>query len=136
LVGKPEGKRLLGRPRCRWVDSIKMELRGLGWGGVDWNYLAQDRDQWRALVNMVMNLRVPWHFGNFLSSCIIGGFSRRAQPHEVIQYACIIVYNETNVTHVPFQWRRQHYHIMWNKIFYNIFSQPIGRILYLALNCM
>jgi hypothetical protein len=59
LVGKPEGKRPLGRPRRRWVNNIKMDLREIGWGGVDWNDLAQDRDQWRALVNMVMNLRVP-----------------------------------------------------------------------------
>jgi hypothetical protein len=59
LVGKPEGKRTLGRPRCRWVDNIKMELRGIGWDGIDWIELAQDRDQWRALVNTVMNLRVP-----------------------------------------------------------------------------
>jgi hypothetical protein len=59
LVGKPEGKRPLGRPRHRWVDNIKMDLRETGWDGMDWIELAQDRDQWRALVNMVMNLRVP-----------------------------------------------------------------------------
>jgi transcription termination factor 2 len=59
LVGKPEGKRPLGRPRCRWVDNIKMDLREIGWDGVDWSQLAQDRDKWRALVNTVMNLRVP-----------------------------------------------------------------------------
>jgi hypothetical protein len=59
MVGKPEGKRPLRRPRRRWVDNIKMDLRGIGWGGVDWIDLAQDRDQWRALVNTVMNLRVP-----------------------------------------------------------------------------
>jgi hypothetical protein len=59
LVGKPEGKRPLGRPRRRWVDNIKMNLREIGWHGVDWIELAQDRDQWRALVNTVMNLRVP-----------------------------------------------------------------------------
>jgi hypothetical protein len=57
LVGKPEGKRPLGRPRRRWVDNIKM--REIGWDGVDWIELAQDRDQWRALVNTVMNLRSP-----------------------------------------------------------------------------
>jgi hypothetical protein len=59
LVGKPEGKRPLGRPRRRWVDNRKMDLREIGWDGVDWIELAQDRDQWRALVNTVMNLRVP-----------------------------------------------------------------------------
>jgi hypothetical protein len=59
LVGKPEGKRPLGRPRRRWVDNIRMDLLEIGWGGVDWIGLAQDRDTWRALVNAVMNLRVP-----------------------------------------------------------------------------
>jgi hypothetical protein len=59
LVGKPGGKRPLGRPRRRWVDNIKMDLREIGWDGLDWIDLAQDRDQWRALVNAVMNLRVP-----------------------------------------------------------------------------
>ena len=58
LVGKPEGKRSLGRPRRRWEDNIKMDLREVGRGG-DWKELAQDRDRWRALVNTVMNLRVP-----------------------------------------------------------------------------
>jgi hypothetical protein len=59
LVGKPEGKRPLGRPRRRWVDNIKMDLSEVGWDGRDWIYLAQDRDRWRAHVNAVMNLRVP-----------------------------------------------------------------------------
>jgi hypothetical protein len=59
LVGKPEGKRPLGRPRRRWVDNIKMDLREIGWDGTDWIDVAQHRDQWRALVNIVMNLRVP-----------------------------------------------------------------------------
>jgi hypothetical protein len=58
-VEKPEGKRPLGRPRRWWVDNIKIDLRAIGWFGVDWIDLAQDRDQWRALVDMVMNLRVP-----------------------------------------------------------------------------
>jgi hypothetical protein len=58
LVGKPEGKRPLGRPRCRWEDNIRMDLTEIGWGSMDWIDLAQDRDQWRALVNTVMNLRV------------------------------------------------------------------------------
>jgi hypothetical protein len=59
LVGKLEGKRPLGRPRCRWEDNNKMDLREIGWGGMDWIDLAQDRDQWRDLVNTVMNLRAP-----------------------------------------------------------------------------
>jgi hypothetical protein len=59
LVGKPEGKRPLGRPRRRWVDNIKMDLLEIGWGGVDRIGLAQDRDKWRALVNAVMNSLVP-----------------------------------------------------------------------------
>jgi hypothetical protein len=59
LVGKPEGKRSLGRRRFRCVDKIKMDLREIGWDGVDWIDLAPDKDQWRALVNTVMNLRVP-----------------------------------------------------------------------------
>jgi hypothetical protein len=58
-VGKPDGKRPLGRPRCRWVDNIKMDLREIGWNGTDWINLAKDRDQWKALVNVIMNLKVP-----------------------------------------------------------------------------
>jgi hypothetical protein len=59
LVGKPEGKRPLGRSRLRWLDNIKMDLRGIGWGIMDLIDMAQDRDQWMALVNMIMNLWVP-----------------------------------------------------------------------------
>jgi hypothetical protein len=59
FVRNPEGKRPLGRPRRRWVNNIKMYLREIGWDGMDWIDLAQDRDQWRALVNAVMNPRVP-----------------------------------------------------------------------------
>jgi hypothetical protein len=59
LIGKPEGKRPLVRPRRRWEDNIKMDLREIGWGGVDWIDLALDRGQWRILMNTVMNLRVP-----------------------------------------------------------------------------
>jgi transposase len=58
-MGNPEGKRPLGRPRRRWVDNIKMDLREIGWDSMDWIDLARDGDQWRALVNVVMNLRVP-----------------------------------------------------------------------------
>jgi hypothetical protein len=59
LVGKPEGKRPPGRPRRRWVNNNKINLREIGWDGMDWIDLTQDRDQWRALVNTVMNLLVP-----------------------------------------------------------------------------
>jgi hypothetical protein len=59
LVGKPERKRPLGRPRRGWEDNIKMDVREIGWGGMDWTDLAQDREQWRALVSTVMNLRFP-----------------------------------------------------------------------------
>jgi hypothetical protein len=58
LVAKPEGKRPFGRPRYIWEDEIRMDLRETGWGSVEWIQLAQDRDQWQALVNTVMNLRV------------------------------------------------------------------------------
>jgi hypothetical protein len=59
LVGKPEGKRALGRRSRSWVENIKIDLREIGWEGMDWIHLAQDRDQWRALVNTEMNVRVP-----------------------------------------------------------------------------
>jgi len=59
LVGKPEEKRPLGRPRRRWEDNIKLDLQEVGCGGMDWIQLAQDWDRWRALVHAVMNLRVP-----------------------------------------------------------------------------
>ena len=67
-VGKPEEKRPLGRPRRRGEDNIKMNLPEVGYGGIDWIGLAQDMDSWRALVNAVMNLRVPENLGNFLTS--------------------------------------------------------------------
>jgi hypothetical protein len=59
LVGKPEGRRPLGRPRRRWEDNILMDLREIWFGDVDWIHLAQDRGSWRVLVNTVLNLRVP-----------------------------------------------------------------------------
>jgi len=67
LVGKPEGKRLLGRTKRRWEDNINIDLLEVGCGGMDWIELAQDRDRWRALVTAVMNLRVPLNAGNFLT---------------------------------------------------------------------
>jgi hypothetical protein len=79
LVGKPEGNGPLGRPKYRWMDNIKMYLSEVGWGGIYWIDVAQSRDQCRALMNTVMNLRVSYYIGKFLSSCTNGGFSRRAQ---------------------------------------------------------
>jgi hypothetical protein len=67
LVGRPERRRPLGRPGCRWEDNIKMDLEEVGWG-MDWIELAQDRDRWRTLVNAVMNFQVPKNAGNFLTS--------------------------------------------------------------------
>jgi hypothetical protein len=64
------------------VDSIKIDLRERGWDGMDWIDLAQDRNQWRALVNTVMNLQVPSNAVKFLSGCTIGSFSRRARLHK------------------------------------------------------
>jgi hypothetical protein len=69
LVGKPEGKRQLWRPRRRWEDNIKMDVLEVGGGRGDWRELAQDRDGWRALVSTVKNLRVPYNAGTFLVSC-------------------------------------------------------------------
>ena len=68
LVGKPEGKRPLGRSRRRWEENINMDLQEVGCGGTDWLKLAYDRYRWRALVNTVMNLRVAKNSGNFLTS--------------------------------------------------------------------
>jgi hypothetical protein len=59
LLGKPEGRRPFGRPRLRWESNIMMDLEEVGYGGMDWIELAQDRDRWRALVNGVMNFRIP-----------------------------------------------------------------------------
>jgi hypothetical protein len=69
LVGKPEGKRPLERPRRRWEDNIKMNLQEVGCGGMDWIELALDTDSWRVLVNAVMNFRVPENVGNLMTSC-------------------------------------------------------------------
>jgi hypothetical protein len=83
LVGKPEGKRPLGRPRHRWVDNIEMDLGEVGWCNVDWIGLAQDRNRWRALVNSVLNLRVPWNAGKLSSGLTSSGLSVSAQLHIV-----------------------------------------------------
>ena len=83
LVGKPEGRRPLVRPRRRWEDNIRMDLREVGCGCVDWMELAQDRDRWRALVSAMMNLRVPYNAGNFLTSFRPVNLSRRTLLHGV-----------------------------------------------------
>ena len=82
LVGKPEGRRPLGSPRNRWVDN-RMALQEVGCGYMDWIGLAQDRDRWRTVVSAVMNLRVPWNAGNFLTSFKPVSFSRRTLHHGV-----------------------------------------------------
>ena len=91
LMGKTKGKRPLGRPRRRWVDNIRMDLQEVGCEYVDWTGLAQDRDRCRTLVSAVMNLRVPWNEGNFLTNCKPVSFSRRTLLHgaskQVRQYS-------------------------------------------------
>jgi hypothetical protein len=86
-VGKPEGTRLLGRHRRRWEDNIKMDLQEVGWGGwsMDWIDLVEDRDRWRALLNAVINLRVPQNAGNVLTSSEPVSYSRRTLLHGVIK---------------------------------------------------
>ena len=86
LLGKPEGRRPLGRPRRRWVDNNRMDLQEMGCGYMDWIGLAQDRDRWRTLVSAVMNLRVPCNAGNFLTSCKPVSFSRRTLHRGVSKY--------------------------------------------------
>jgi hypothetical protein len=83
LVGKPEGKRPLGRPRRRRIDNIKMDLLKIGVSVVDWIGLAQDRYKWRALVNSVMNLRVPQNAGNLPTGCTAGRLSSGTQLHRI-----------------------------------------------------
>jgi hypothetical protein len=83
LVGKPEGKRPLGRQRHRWVDNISMDLGEVGWGHVDWIGLAQNRNRRRALVNSVLNLRDPWNAGKLSSGLTSSGLSSSAQLHIV-----------------------------------------------------
>ena len=83
LVGKPEGRRPLRRPRRRWVDNIRVDLQKVRCGYMDWIGLAQDRDRWRTRVSAVMNLRVPRNAGNFLISCKPARFSRRNLHHGV-----------------------------------------------------
>jgi len=83
LVGKPEGRRPMGRPRRRWVDNTRTDLQEVGCGYMDWIGLGQDRDRWRTFVSAVMNLRVPLNAGKFLTSCKPVSFSRRTLHHGV-----------------------------------------------------
>ena len=83
LVGKPEGKRPLGRPRCRWEDNIKMDLQEVGGSCGDWMELAQDKDRWRAFVGTVRNLRVPKMRGISWLAAEPVSFSRRTLLHGV-----------------------------------------------------
>jgi hypothetical protein len=93
LVGKPEGKRPLGRPRRRWIDNIKMELSEIGLSVVDWIGLAQDRYRWRAFVNSVMNLRVAYNAGNLPSGCTTCGLSSGTQLYRVRWVVSSFLYN-------------------------------------------
>jgi hypothetical protein len=83
LMGRPEGKRQFGRSRNRGENNIKMDLQEVGWGGIYWIALAQERDRWRVSLNAVMNLRVPKNAGNFLTSCEPVSFSGRTMLHGV-----------------------------------------------------
>jgi hypothetical protein len=79
LIGKPEGERPLGRPRRRCVDNIRMDLGDIGWGGMEWIGLAQDKDKWRALVNSAVNLGFRKNAGKLSSGFTTGGLSSSAQ---------------------------------------------------------
>jgi hypothetical protein len=96
LVGKPEGKRPLGRPRRRWEDNIRMDLREIGWGGMDCTDLAQDRDRWRALVNTVMNLRVHKMLGNSSAAAQLAASHEGLSSMELVSYIIIITFLSSN----------------------------------------
>jgi hypothetical protein len=83
FVGKPEGRRPLGRPRRRWLDNIRTDLVEVGWGDVDWIGLAQDKDRSRAVVNSVLNFRAPLNSGKLSSVQTTSGLSSSAQLHGV-----------------------------------------------------
>jgi hypothetical protein len=83
MVGKPEGKGPLRRPRHRWENNIRMYLREIRWKGVDFIHLTQDRDQWRALANTEMSFRIPYKAENFLTSRVIFSVPRRILLVEV-----------------------------------------------------
>jgi hypothetical protein len=90
LVGKPEGKRPLGKPRRRWVDNIRTDLGKVVWDDVYWAGLSQDRDRWRALVNSVLNLRIPYNSGKLSNGLTTGGLSSRAQLQRGSFYLCTL----------------------------------------------
>jgi hypothetical protein len=92
LLGKPERRRPLGRPRHRWLDNIWMDLVQLGWSDVDWIGLAQDKDRWRALVNSVLNLRVPYNAGKLSSVQTTRDISSSAELHRVSQLVSSYIY--------------------------------------------
>ena len=81
----------LGRPRRRWMDNIRMDLQEVGCGYVDWFGLAQDRDRWRTVVSAVMNLRVPWNAGNFLTDCKPVSCSGRTLQHGVSKVRSLLI---------------------------------------------
>jgi hypothetical protein len=97
LVGKPEGKGLLGRPRRRWVGNIRVDLVEVGWSDVEWIGLAQDRDRWRALVNSVLNLWVPKNAWKLSSVLTAKDLSSSAQLHRVrVMGMCVSVSNSSS----------------------------------------
>ena len=119
LVGKPEGRRQLGRPRRRWVDNIRMDLQEVGCGYVNWIGLAQDRDRWRTLVSAVMNLRVPWNTGNFLTSCKPVSFWRRTLHHAVSRLViCQAGVRIWFANHFDVNWRNvENYALLFHRYF-------------------
>jgi hypothetical protein len=98
LVEKQDGKTPLGRPSRRWVDDIKMDVGEIGWGGVNWNGLAQDRDKLRALVNSVMNFLVPLNAGKLWSGLTTGDLSSSAQLHIVMTIEGLVSLRNTSET--------------------------------------
>ena len=113
LVGTPEGKWSLGRPRRRWVDNIRTDLQEVRCGYMDWIGGTQDTDRWRTLVSAVMNLRVVWNAGNFLTSCKSVSFSRRTLHHGVSKFNSWRLLHVSNIVrslsgrpfvHVVFLW--------------------------------